>query len=579
METTLKVKPCGCKGKITCQVCESLLEKVPRQPICDFNLIYDMMHEKESASHSFDVNGIMTPAINMQNPIQINPNKSTSTQEKMPVMLQSHNAVVRKSDNTKSLLQDSTIAISSSKQFRTLPKFNIKQIMENEVPFVKSTDVAQVFVRGRCIGEPLASIKSAHFTKEIHSNLYKLNYRDVYRVQGYSWQHLMEGRSVAIINGEKSGKTFAYLPAILSILKYEEDNAVGQGPVAIIILRSSRDVEMIFKCCQRLLSDDSLRIVKAYGKWNLENNMIDLMNGCHLLITTPPCFERLNNTELLQMFDKTRIKHLIFDEIDSIAKRFPNEVNTIIKCSTRGYESPELNPQLIVTSTSWDKLVEKFMTLSCNPMILIGAHIEAAIYTGCMFNMEKYANEEKSKKLIEFLEDELYNCQKTIIVVNNQNDIDELQQNFLKHHIEHSILTSKSLREHIQMVTKSWVAEKSGRMTVLVLTDDVVAASNINCAQVLIHYSLPPTWTLFSQRFVLSFDYYKCYLSKKECNIDLTTDVPRVKIMLDDTNLLEIPHLVNFMIDRKLISEVPPIITDFVKVRKLNFSSSFFSNF
>jgi superfamily II DNA/RNA helicase len=292
------------------------------------------------------------------------------------------------------------------------------------------------------------------------------------------------------------------------------------------------------------------------------------MNGCHLLITTPPCFQRFTQTELWHLFNKDRIKHLIFDEIDSMTKLFLGEIMTIFKFCTRGYASPELNPQLIITASSWTKQIEKFMTLVCDPMFVIGAYIEAAVYTGCVFNLKKYTNDEKAMKLIEFLDDDLYVTQKTVVVVNDQNDINELQHHLLGHHIGYVVLTSKSTREDIEAVTKNWLAEKSGRMTVLVLTDDAIVASNVKCAQFLIHYSLPATWSLFSKRFVASFDYYQRYLSKKDCGISTSSDVPCVKIMLDEVNWLEIPHLVEFMLDRKLIAQVPPAIADLVSVRK-----------
>lgn len=46
----------------------------------------------------------------------------------------------------------------------------------------------------------------------------RIELTETYRIQKYSWPHLMRGNSALIINAAGTGKTLAYLPAIFSII-------------------------------------------------------------------------------------------------------------------------------------------------------------------------------------------------------------------------------------------------------------------------------------------------------------------------------------------------------------------------
>lgn len=52
-------------------------------------------------------------------------------------------------------------------------------------------------------------------------------------------------------------------------------------------------------------------------------------------------------------------------------------------------------------------------------------------------------------------------------------------------------------------------------MSILVCTDSVLYESKAQNAQNLIHYSLPDTWSKFTFRFSVFFEYYEDLLKKE----------------------------------------------------------------
>lgn len=429
-------------------------------------------------------------------------------------------------------------------------------------PIISSTDIVRLFVHGKYLQSPLQSIIEANFHEEIHRNLYSMNHRTVYRLQSYSWPSILEGRAMLIVNSPKSGKTFSYLPAILSSILFEDDNETpsAQGPIGIIIVRSSRDVEIIYNNCSRLVPREKMKIIKAFGGWNCDNKKVDLLNGCDLLITTPPCFSRLAQGDVIRMFNKKRIKFLVFDGLDSMNDIFETEIKQIIKTCTRGEKHPELNPQLIVTTTSWMDYLRSYLNLMCDPIVVIGSFIEAALYAKCKFNITKNSLDEKVKRLKAFLMTNKWQSKKTLIVVNNQTEINNVTNCLNSFSINFICVDNKTSIEDVNDVNRQWSRERNGSMKVLLATDDALANCTFSCVEVLIHFSLPGKWTAFSRRFATMSETFLDISQGK------TTERPTTMIMLDEFSVAEIPRLMEFAKNRQVLKEIPEDIRNLVEV-------------
>lgn len=443
-------------------------------------------------------------------------------------------------------------------------EINLKNINLDKA-IVCASDVHRVLVHGNYLSKPIDKIEEVNFSENIYKSMKAMNFK-VFRIQAYSWRHILAGRSMVIVNAETSGQTFSYLPAILNTVADDCEYIVDGpmcGPSCVIIVRSSREVESLYSISKKLLSINSpVKILKAFGN-NDENTVVHLINGCDIFITTPPCFDRLNTTSYVNLFDLKRIKYLIFDGLDSMLKLWQTEVSLIIKKCTRGTKHPEENPQIIVTSNVWQHQIKAFVSLSCQPVVCIGNYIEAAVYAGSKFALEKCVTiEEKALKLCCRLKDESYKYRRTMVIVNTQTEIVQLIKYLQSYSINFSTVDEISTREDIASKNTTWGCEVTGKFSLMIVIDTVLPQITLNSVQYLYHFSLPSTWTMFSYRFTVSYDYYLKLLDTKDENPD---HLPCSTILLDDENLNEIPRLIDFLSTHRL-ADIPKNILELVEV-------------
>lgn len=428
---------------------------------------------------------------------------------------------------------------------------------------VSLMDVAKLFVHGKCFRKAFESIDDAIFFREIRDGLNRMKFRTIFRTQALSWPNIAEGTNVFIVNSENSGKTFSYLPPILnSVMAWEE--TPEQGPIGVIVVRSSREVEILYKYCLQIVPRDKMEIVKAFGMWKCDSKKVDLLNGCDLLITTPPCFSRLAEGQVIQTFSKNRIKHLIFDGIDSMHDVFEKEIKDIIKTCTWGEKHVEKNPQIVVTSTSWMEYIRRYMKLASNPMVIFGSFVEAAVYSKCQFTIVKYSHQEKLDKLFSYLKKNRSNPKKTLVVFNTQTELEHLKEFLSVKSVEFSLIDDKTSPDDIDETSRKWNQIISERISIMLVADEILTECNFTCVDVLIHFSLPSSWTRFSRRFATMNDAFMTAVD------DNTADKPLTIVMLDDRNAKEIPRLIEFAENRKLLEVIPENIKDLIKVGTLN---------
>lgn len=434
-------------------------------------------------------------------------------------------------------------------------------------------DVAVLFLHqtGRHhVPKPYEKITDAIFYDEIHASLRLLNFQTIYRTQAYSWPVNLELGSVFIINNEKSGKTFSYLPALLTNLmswSIDTEPIPGNGPIGVIIVRSSREAEILHKYCTRLVPRGKLSIVQAFGMWNCDNQKVDLLNGCDLLITTPPCFSRLAEGETIKLFSKERIKHLVFDDLDSMHDLFENDIRNIVRTCTFGENEIEKNPQLIVTSTSWKNYLRKYMRLAYDPLVIIGSFVEAAVYAKCRFSLSlvKGSHQEKLERLASFVNTNRWKSKKTLIVFNTQGELDAAvadNRSCWSSCSEFHVVGERVLPDEVEEMLHFWHLEKPGNMSIMLTIDRCLLelVNKIKTVEILIHFSLPSNWSKFSRRFATMNNSFLKVVTGD------TAERPATIVLLDERNAKEIPRLIDFVETRQVISQVPEDIKNLVTV-------------
>jgi superfamily II DNA/RNA helicase len=429
-------------------------------------------------------------------------------------------------------------------------KEKFQDILNKQAPLMQSE--RRIFVHGTDLQPRILNLNEAKFIEGIHNNMFKYGYRSIFPTQAHSWNEIIDGRSITIVNSRNSGKTMTFLPPLLSLLsnKLDTDEDISQGPIAIIITNTSREVETLYYLCKQLLPNKDVKIVKAFGIWNFKDKCIELLNGCDLLITTPSCFTRFTKCDAIKMFDRNRIKHLVFENLDLMYEKFKMDLVVILKLCTKGTDLPQDNPQIIITATCWQNYLHFFSKFSANPIIVIDPYIEAALFAQSRFTVTRKSLKEKDQHILNNLEQFEWRMFKTAVVCSTEHEINNFQVLLRNRSLAYEILDGNTIEYAIEV----WSRLKKGKMTILLILDSVLTRANIECIQILIHYSLPETWSAFSRRFALSVNYYKFY---KDLPLRDKENQPRAVINLDENNVNEIPRIINFLSDRRLVQQIP----------------------
>lgn len=114
-----------------------------------------------------------------------------------------------------------------------------------------------------------------------------------------------------------------------------------------------------------------------------ENQVLPLVNGCEILIATPPCFLRMLKKGYITL---DRLCHTVFHDADLMVEDFTSELKEVMRHYAKLLKSQPRRSaprQAIVMASSWSvgvgSLVKAYLG---NPVIIIPDMIEAAMYRG-----------------------------------------------------------------------------------------------------------------------------------------------------------------------------------------------------
>lgn len=402
---------------------------------------------------------------------------------------------MRNSSYPKPVLPHQKIEIDVNKKELSLG--NISQILFRENNFEPPKNLIvhgeNLKARWKDNNESLLDFKIKKIFKNIEIN----------DIQSFMWPQMFSFYRHAIIVSSESN-VYHYLPPFLNNLIQMPYQRRTMGPTAIIFLYNANKVKEIHKIVS--IFSNALKIVEAIGLCN--DKKAELINGCDILITTPPAFTRLTANISQQLMNLVHLKSVVFDGFDLISnfeKDLPRITNLI-------FSNPDNVPQILVTSPKLTKSVMKFSSKLPKEQMTIcfDNFFEAACYAGLTFGIQVF---DSFKKKIEVLSDTLESLKGSVIIAN-------------EHEIE---LIKKSLNcDGIKFVTDE--------------TEVVENATN------LIHFSQPESFEIFTNRF--SMMTAKIY-EKMQGNKDLKLST---KIFFDGQNLDQFENFVNFMEDRKLLN-------------------------
>ncbi|RZK83196.1 MAG: DEAD/DEAH box helicase [Pedobacter sp.] len=124
---------------------------------------------------------------------------------------------------------------------------------------------------------------------------------------------IIGGQDIIAVGPEGSGKTTTYVLGVLSKLKYSTDEA----PKVLILVPDQERVLSVIDQFKSLSGNRNLRIIGMYGTGGMEEQVLDLLEGVDIVVSTPT---RARAVYLKLGLNLNRLQMLIVDDAEAIVK-------------------------------------------------------------------------------------------------------------------------------------------------------------------------------------------------------------------------------------------------------------------
>ncbi len=209
------------------------------------------------------------------------------------------------------------------------------------------------------------------------------------------WPSVALGKSFVGVAGSKNGKTTGYLIPIVNHILTKGDETTdypyphlgecGEAPLAIIVAPTWKKAVAISETLDEIVrkagaivptNGQYLKALLVFEKETVAR--VPLMNGCHILVTTPPSLLRL-----LCDLKSTRMSnccHLIFDDADVTFENYHEEVGRLMDIfdaehARRSARDAPMLKQIVVASSSWSEPVRQFVETYLKPKNVRGCSV------------------------------------------------------------------------------------------------------------------------------------------------------------------------------------------------------------
>ncbi|XP_065910121.1 putative ATP-dependent RNA helicase TDRD12 isoform X2 [Dysidea avara] len=229
--------------------------------------------------------------------------------------------------------------------------------------------------------ETLPIIRSLMFSKfpnSICKKLTGLGFPSPTIIQQYGWPYLMSGHSCVLVSPSRTGKTLAYLLPLLSHLLMLNTMKSSHWPPAIIVTSSSQEAIRIDALARRILSWQTAHYrCCCYYHGNESEVIIQLLNGCMLVVTTLPLLLQLLNGNHLKL---NELKILVVDECNKVFDG-GHKMEELMKIWACHHDNSNCGQQLIMSCSRVTERLHKFvMDYMKGSVKLIACAIESVIW-------------------------------------------------------------------------------------------------------------------------------------------------------------------------------------------------------
>lgn len=182
-----------------------------------------------------------------------------------------------------------------------------------------------------------------------------LGYTTPTTIQSKIFSVIMSGRDVCGIAQTGTGKTIAYLLPCLRMWKFSKD----RFPTILILVPTRELVIQVTDEIAKLTKYMNVVTVGVYGGVNMRPQMMEVENGCDIVVATPG---RLLDLVLEGSLKLKSIKQLIIDEVDELFNLgFRTQVNNVLD------RMPERRQNLVFSATLTPEVEDLMNTYFNNP--------------------------------------------------------------------------------------------------------------------------------------------------------------------------------------------------------------------
>ncbi|RYZ96846.1 MAG: DEAD/DEAH box helicase, partial [Sphingobacteriaceae bacterium] len=249
--------------------------------------------------------------------------------------------------------------------------------------------------------------------KQLVLSLTEAGYTHPKDIQMKTLSRINGGQDVIAIGPEGSGKTTAYITAVLNRFNYNPDGV----PRVLILVPDKDSVLAVAEQFDKLNKNKSISIVELYAAPGIETQMNALTDGADIVIATP---DRARALYLKLGLNLNKIELYIIDDADLVVKQglqlpVAELANSISKCQ-----------HLIFTEVMHDrldKMISPFMKLPAVVEIEITGDTEIVTYPQVLYRLPNFGT--KLNLLYLFMkDDELFT--KTVIFVNTRQTAEKI---------------------------------------------------------------------------------------------------------------------------------------------------------
>ncbi|XP_066568663.1 putative ATP-dependent RNA helicase TDRD12 [Amia ocellicauda] len=352
--------------------------------------------------------------------------------------------------------------------------------------------------------DPFTSLTRAPISENLRKALLRQKFKGPSLAQAYSWPAVARGCDTVLIshNGEDP---LTYIPPFLTYLQLSSLQTTlpsRTGPIAVVLCPGWEKAQIVFDMLEENTVSRPLNpmlILVGLGKEEAKN--LNIKNTCQVIVTTPFSLVRLFT---FHCFLFLRLCHLVFDEVDVLFSRAPEEMAAILqhfRKATTSEERVSSPQQIIAVGNHWSRpiesLVKDYMT---DPCVIITVMDEAALYGNVHQVILLCLDCTKISVLLSALDFIPEVCQKTLIFTNTAQEVENVYK-AVSNTSSFCMKAHEGLTYQFDFVIEQWKKEMGpGTHIILVLTNDCMKALGIMDATCVVHYGFPSSPKLFGSR-------------------------------------------------------------------------------